>query len=68
MNQLTLLQTYLLHEDELDILFFEAQIPSDYDTEISILLVFELNNPEILDRIVEEFDVFTAYLNSLSGM
>jgi hypothetical protein len=64
MNQLALLQINLLHEDELDIIFFEAQIPSDNDTEISILLKFELNNLEILDKIVEQFDVFTAYFDS----
>jgi hypothetical protein len=65
MKQLAHLQLNLLHEGELKILSLEAtQLPSDDDTEISILFVFELNNPEILDKIVEQFDVFTAYLDS----
>ncbi len=69
MNQLTLLQANLLREDELDILSLEAtKIQCDNHVEISILFVFELNNPEILDEIVEQFDMFTAYLDSISGM
>jgi hypothetical protein len=66
MNQLTLLLANLLREDGLNILSIEAtQIPSDDDTEISILIVFELNDPEMLDKIVQQFDVFTAYLDSV---
>ena len=68
MKQLTLLQTNLLYKDELKILFFMAQIPSDDDAEISIVLEFELKNPEIFDKIVEQFDVFTTYLDSISRM
>ncbi len=72
MNQLTLLQMNLLHENrisvktELNILTSEVtQIPLDDVTEISILMIFELNDSEMLDKIVRQFDVFTAYLDSV---
>jgi hypothetical protein len=69
MNQLILLQTSLLREEELNILVLEAtQIPRNNHTEISILLVFELKNHNILDKIVTEFNVFTSFLDSLSRM
>jgi hypothetical protein len=69
MNQLTLLQASLLREEELNILVLEAtQIPRYNHTEISILLVFELKNHNILDKIVTEFNVFTSFLDSLSRM
>jgi hypothetical protein len=69
MNQMALLQINLLHEDGLNILVLEAkQIPSDNHTEISISFIFELNNRDILAKIVEKFDVFILYLDSLSQM
>ncbi len=65
-KQLKLLQINLLHEDELNISILDVtQIPLANDTEISILLVFELNNSEMLDKIVQQFKVFTAYLDSI---
>ncbi len=66
MKQLQLLRINLLNEDKLKILFLK--IRCDKHLEISILFVFELNNPEILDKIVDQFDVFTAYLDSISRM
>ena len=65
-KQLTLLQMNLVHENELNILTSEVkQIPLDDVTEISISMVFELIDPEKLDEIVQQFDVFTAYLDSV---
>jgi hypothetical protein len=64
MNQLALLQIDLLREDGLNILSLEAtQIPIDDDNEISISMEFELNDPEMLEKIVQHFAVFTAYLD-----
>jgi hypothetical protein len=65
-KQLKLILISLLQEDELNVLFFEAPVPSDDQVEISISLAFEVKNRNILDRIVKEFDVFTAYLDSIS--
>jgi hypothetical protein len=66
MNQLALLQIDLLREDGLNILSLEAtQIPIDDDNEISISIVFKLNDPEMLATIVQHFAVFTALLDSV---
>jgi hypothetical protein len=69
MNQLKVLRTNLLNEDTVEFLFLEVtKIKCDNHCEISILFEFELNNPEILDMIVEQFDVLTSYLDNLSQM
>jgi hypothetical protein len=56
-----------MNEDDLEISLLEAEeIPCDNDAEISISLECELRNPGKLETIVEQFDVFTAYLNGIS--
>ena len=58
-----------LNEDELEISLSDAsKIPSnkDVDREISIALVFELNNLEKLPEIVQTFQSFAVFLDSIS--
>ena len=67
MNHFMLLQINLLNEGELKVLFLKIpKILCDNHLEISILFVFELNNPAILDEIVEQLEVFTTHLDSTS--
>ncbi len=68
MIQLNHLHSSLLHEDGLDVLHLEATrvVPSNYQSEICISLVFEVNNLILVDKIVDQFNAFTAYLDSIS--
>jgi hypothetical protein len=61
------LHNTLLHEDELEISHLDAaSYPIDNKFEISIYFVFQLNNPEKFDKIVEQFDALTLYMDSIS--
>jgi hypothetical protein len=66
MKQLQFFRINLINEVKLKILFLKLRC--DNHVKMSILFVFELNNPEVLDKIVQQFDVFTAYLDTLSRM
>jgi hypothetical protein len=66
-KQWKVLQNNLLIEDELVILLLEAdEIPSDHMCEISFLLKLKLKNTIILAQIVNQFNEFTWYINSIS--
>lgn len=63
LKQLNRLHNSLLCEDDLKI---SKLVVSRDDLELSISLDFKLSNPEMLDKIVVQFDALTDYLNSIS--
>jgi hypothetical protein len=66
MKHLNHLYNSLLNEDELDISLLDVvKIAGDDDFVISILMEFQLNNLEISDKIVQQLDAFTEYLDSI---
>jgi hypothetical protein len=69
MNYFMFFRVNLLNDSDLKVIFLKiTKILRDKNFKISILFVFELNNPGILDKIVKQFDEFTTYLDSLSRM
>src|SRR5271154_2581969 len=62
-KQFNLLQNTLLCDD--DLIIYSAACDIDIN-ELSISLVFQLNNPEMIGDIVKQFDEFTVYLDSIS--
>jgi len=54
----------LLSNDKLKITYLET---SDVLNEISFLFKFQcLGDPELIGKIIEQFDALTVYLNSIS--
>jgi hypothetical protein len=67
MKEFSLLQHSLLCEEGLEITHLDAaKIPSDNDFELSILLAFELKDCGKFDKVFEQIDAFTVYLDSIS--
>jgi hypothetical protein len=65
MKQLGYFYIYLLNENDLEISHWDARkIPNENNFVIS--LEFRLNNPENIDKIVQQFNTFMAYLDSIS--
>ncbi len=65
MKALNYLQHSILNDDELEIAVFETSNISS-DNKLCILLELKLYSAEKLDRIVQQFDVLTVYLDSIS--
>jgi hypothetical protein len=69
MEKLYNMHNQLLNENDLKITSSEAvKIFIGNYFEIQISLAFELNNLEKIDEIVDQFDEFTAYLDSISQL
>ena len=67
MKQLNRLHDKLLDEDDLDISDLHVtKDPSDNIFNISILWKLKVNRPKMLDTIVDQFEAFTDFLNTLS--
>jgi hypothetical protein len=67
MRQLNLLHNILLGEDDLEITYPQvAKKPSDNAFEILISWEFNVNNLEMLDKIIFKFDEFTDFLDTMS--
>jgi hypothetical protein len=67
LKQLNILHKKLLDDDDLEISYPQfAKTPSDNVFNIMISWEFNVNNPEMLNKIVDQFDVFTAFLNTIA--
>jgi hypothetical protein len=69
MKEFCRLHNVLLYEHGLSIACFESKtVPCDNMFEISFVLQFQirLNQPEILAKIADHFDILSANLNSMS--